>query len=123
LQKIAFQRFLPTGPVAMLPLPGNMASLVWSTMPERAAKLKALSSEDFVATVNAAFRLSTADLDYLHTMDAGQVEEVQWRRAHTPVEGILPEQVVEVQDGSVAAFPLKMRHADTYTGERIALVG
>jgi ubiquinone biosynthesis monooxygenase Coq6 len=28
-----------------------------------------------------------------------------------------------VQEGSIASFPLKLRHADTYTGERVALVG
>ena len=28
-----------------------------------------------------------------------------------------------VQEGSVASFPLKLRHADTYIGERVALVG
>jgi ubiquinone biosynthesis monooxygenase Coq6 len=36
---------------------------------------------------------------------------------------VIPEKVLGVQDGTVAAFPLKMRHADTYTAERIALVG
>ena len=122
--KIAYQRFLPTGPVAMLPLPGNMASLVWSTTPERAARLKQLGAEDFVAMVNAAFRLSPVDLEYLHTISEGQQEEVDWRSRHTPVDDTkVPTTVVAVQEGSVAPFPLKMRHADTYTGERVALVG
>jgi ubiquinone biosynthesis monooxygenase Coq6 len=122
--KIAYQRFLPSGPVAMLPLPGNMASLVWSTLPERAARLKSLSSEDFVAAVNAAFRLSKIDIDYLHTMPSGQAGEVAWREEHTPVDQHrIPMRVTNVQDGSVASFPLRMRHADTYTGERVALVG
>lgn len=122
--KIAYQRFLPTGPVAMLPLPGNMASLVWSTVPERALRLKSLSSEDFVAMVNAAFRLSTVDLEFLHTLPEGHQKEVAWREEHTPVNRrSVPMKVVSVQEGSVASFPLKMRHADTYTGERVALVG
>ncbi|KAF2085648.1 ubiquinone biosynthesis monooxygenase COQ6 [Saccharata proteae CBS 121410] len=122
--KIAYQRFLPTGPVAMLPLPGNMASLVWTTLPERAALLKTLSPEDFAAMVNAAFRLSTVDLEYLHTIPSGQADEVAWRLQHTSVnERALPMSVTTPQPGSVAAFPLKMRHADTYTGERVALVG
>ena len=122
--KIAYQRFLPTGPVAMLPLPGNMASLVWSTVPERALRLKSLSSEDFVAMVNAAFRLSTVDLEFLHTLPEGHQKEVAWREEHTPVNRrSVPMKVVGVQEGSVASFPLKMRHADTYTGERVALVG
>jgi ubiquinone biosynthesis monooxygenase Coq6 len=122
--KIAYQRFLPSGPMAMLPLPGNCVSLVWSTTPECAAKLKLLAPNDFVAMVNAGFRLSPTDLEYLHTMPSGQEEEVAWRERHTPVnERNIPMRVLEVQQGTVASFPLKMRHADTYTGERVALVG
>ncbi|KAF2754301.1 ubiquinone biosynthesis monooxygenase COQ6 [Pseudovirgaria hyperparasitica] len=122
--KIAYQRFLPTGPIAMLPLPGNMASLVWSTTPERASRLKSLSPTDFVAMVNAAFRLSAVDLSWLHDLPSGQDAEVQWREANTPVkERAIPMRVTSVQEGTVASFPLKMRHADTYTGERVALVG
>jgi ubiquinone biosynthesis monooxygenase Coq6 len=122
--KIAYQRFLPTGPIAMLPLPGNTSTLVWSTTPERAARLKSLSQKDFVAMVNAGFRLSPTDLEYLHTLDAGQEEEVAWREKHTPVdERAIPMRVTDAQAGTVASFPLRMRHADTYTGERVALVG
>lgn len=122
--KIAYQRFLPTGPVAVLPLPGNYSSLVWSTTQRRALKLKNLSSKDFAAMVNAAFRLSPADLDYLHSQSYGQEEEVSWRMQHVSVQPkAIPQTVVGVQDGTVASFPLKMRHADTYISERIALVG
>jgi ubiquinone biosynthesis monooxygenase Coq6 len=122
-RKIAFQRFLPTGPIAMLPFPGNFASLVWSTTPERAAVLKSLKTEDFVAMVNSAFRLSVADLDYLHSLETGQTKESEWRERQDSFTGELPERVVGVQEQSVAAFPLKFRHADTYTAERVALVG
>lgn len=122
--KIAYQRFLPTGPVAVLPLPDNYSSLVWSTTPERASRLKSLSAQDFAATVNAAFRLSPVDLEYLHTQSSGQEEEVAWRLQHVLIEPeAIPQQVVAVQEGTVASFPLKMRHADTYIGERVALVG
>jgi ubiquinone biosynthesis monooxygenase Coq6 len=122
--KIAYQRFLPTGPVAMLPLPGNVASLVWSTTPEKAAVLKKLSAKDFISMVNAAFRLSPVDLDYLHSMSSEQEDEVAWRLQNTSVDPeTLPQAVVGVQEGTVASFPLKLRHADTYIGERVALVG
>ncbi|KAH7328881.1 hypothetical protein B0I35DRAFT_473539 [Stachybotrys elegans] len=122
--KIAYQRFLPTGPVAMLPMPGNFASLVWSTTPERAAVLKKLSPKDFAATVNAAFRLSAVDLSFMHTQESGQVEELAWRLQHRSVaQDMVPQAVVGVQEGTVASFPLKLRHADTYIGERVALVG
>ena len=122
--KTAYQRFLPTGPVAMLPLPGKFSTLVWSTTPENAALLKKLSPADFVATVNAAFRLSPVDLAYMHTQESGQEEEYAWRMNHTSVDHeMVPQAAVAVQDGTIASFPLKMRHADTYIGERIALVG
>ena len=122
--KTAYQRFLPTGPVAMLPLPGNYSTLVWSTTPANASLLKRLSPEDFVATVNAAFRLSPVDLGYLHTQASGQVEEVSWRLQHREFDAqMVPQKVVGVQEGTVASFPLKMRHADSYIGERVALVG
>ncbi|KAG8165236.1 hypothetical protein KVR01_005511 [Diaporthe batatas] len=122
--KIAYQRFLPTGPVAMLPMPGNYSTLVWSTTPDRASRLKSMSAADFVATVNAAFRLSPVDLDYLHSQASGQAEEVSWRLQHTSVQPkSIPQPVVDVQEGTVASFPLKLRHADTYIGERVALVG
>lgn len=122
--KVAYQRFLPTGPVAVLPLPGNYSSLVWTTTPDRAARLKSLSPGDFAAMVNAAFRLGPVDLDYLHTQASGQAEEVSWRAQHAaPAPEAVPQAVTAVQEGTVASFPLKLRHADTYVGERVALVG
>jgi ubiquinone biosynthesis monooxygenase Coq6 len=123
-KRIAYQRFLPTGPVALLPLPGNYSTLVWSTTPALATHLKSLSSENFMAMVNAAFRLSPIDLAYMHDQADGQCEELNWRSQHTRFDvQRIPKRVVGFQEGSIASFPLKLRHADTYTGERIALVG
>ncbi|KAK2626733.1 hypothetical protein QTJ16_003908 [Diplocarpon rosae] len=122
--KTAYQRFLPTGPVAMLPLPGNFSTLVWSTTPAHAAHLKAMSAEDFLAMVNAAFRLSPVDLAYMLTQAEGQAGEFAWRSQHTDFDSSrIPQLAVRLQEGSVASFPLKLRHADTYIGERVALVG
>ena len=124
--KVAYQRFLPTGPVAMLPLPGNMATLVWSTTPANALVLKRFAPKDFLALVNAAFCLCPTDLEYMHTIGSGQADELAWRLQHTPAPahvGALPRRAVAVQEGTVASFPLRMRHADTYIGERVALVG
>ncbi|TGZ84344.1 ubiquinone biosynthesis hydrox [Ascodesmis nigricans] len=124
-RKQAYQRFLPTGPVALLPLPGDFATMVWSTTPQYAAKLKSLSPTDFAAMANAAFRLSHVDLKYiLENMTSGLAEEVSWRESATPRDPALtPTHIVDVQAGSVASFPLKMRHADSYISERIALIG
>ena len=123
----AYQRFLPPGPIALLALPGDYASLVWSTTPEQAESLKGLDAADFVAMVNAAFRLSVVDVDYMSKMPSGQVDELAWRLQVTNVpkedETKYPRIVESVQEGSVASFPLRMRQADQYVGERVALVG
>ncbi|KAL8823829.1 MAG: hypothetical protein Q9191_005517 [Dirinaria sp. TL-2023a] len=123
----AYQRFLPTGPIALLALPGDYATLVWSTTSERAAHLKSLAPEDFVAMVNSAFRLSVVDIDYMSTLSAGQASEYEWRTGFTKTaiedQARHPPHVVSVQDGSVASFPLRYRHADRYVSQRVALVG
>lgn len=50
----AWQRFLATGPLALLPLPGNAVSIVWSATDARAAELLALAPEEFSAQLTAA---------------------------------------------------------------------
>lgn len=127
LPRTAYQRFLPTGPIALLPLPNNKASLVWSTTPSHAAHLKTLSPSDFTAMVNAAFRLMPVDLAYMHTLPSSQPDELSWREpatssAQTGLPATFPR-VTAVQENTRASFPLRMRHADTYTGHRIALIG
>lgn len=98
--------------------------MVWSTSPSIAAQLKRLTLENLTALINAAFRVSPVDLSYLHTIDEGIVEEVSWRLSVIrPDESRLPPKVVGIQEGTVAGFPLKMRHADSYIAERVALLG
>ena len=50
----ARQRFLPSGPLALLPLADGAVSLVWSTAVEAAAELVALSDAEFDARVTQA---------------------------------------------------------------------
>ncbi|MFP5505457.1 MAG: UbiH/UbiF/VisC/COQ6 family ubiquinone biosynthesis hydroxylase [Gammaproteobacteria bacterium] len=54
-QETAWQRFLPTGPLAFLPLRDGRSSIVWSTAPQQAAELCALDSESFCARLTEAF--------------------------------------------------------------------
>lgn len=53
-QNTAWQRFLPTGPLAFLPLPDGRSSIVWSAARAEADRLRALDAEAFGAAVTAA---------------------------------------------------------------------
>lgn len=127
--RTAYQRFLPTGPIALLPLPDNKASIVWSTTPALAAQLKQLSPADFTAMVNAAFRLLPTDIAFMltHHASVSPASELAWRETSTDSTSLgLPAsfpRIAAAQEGSVASFPLRMRHADTYTSHRVALIG
>jgi 2-octaprenyl-6-methoxyphenol hydroxylase len=52
-RRTAFERFTHEGPLALLPA-GEHYGLVWSARPERAAKLAAMASDEFVAELQRA---------------------------------------------------------------------
>ncbi|HEY5289806.1 MAG TPA: FAD-dependent monooxygenase, partial [Caulobacteraceae bacterium] len=52
---VAYEHFLPSGPFAILPLPGRRASLVWTETPSRAAALKVCREEAFEAHLARRF--------------------------------------------------------------------
>ncbi len=51
----AFQRFLPTGPLAMLPMSDNLCSIVWSAENSEAERLMAMQDNDFLQALNLTF--------------------------------------------------------------------
>jgi len=89
-QAACWQRFMPSGPLAFLPLPGGYSSIVWSTPPERAAELMAMPENTFLDELQLAFG------DRLGRMES---------------------------TGPRGAFPLALRHANSYTAERLVLAG
>jgi ubiquinone biosynthesis monooxygenase Coq6 len=130
--------------ILLAQLADSVGSLVWSTKPELASRLKSLEPDVLAAMVNAAFRLPYSSLSYLHnrlletpSITSSQLlSEVQWRSRVAgdtmdgPDPSSIPPLVTEIQPGSVASFPLRMSHAEIYLGEpidgepsRTALVG
>ncbi|MDH5300614.1 MAG: UbiH/UbiF/VisC/COQ6 family ubiquinone biosynthesis hydroxylase [Gammaproteobacteria bacterium] len=53
-QDTCWQRFLPTGPLAFLPMAGNHSAIVWSTSHEQAEELLALDETDFLQRMTDA---------------------------------------------------------------------
>lgn len=52
---VAYERFTRNGPLALLPMPDNRSSLVWTRAPEDAERLLPLSDEDFLAELQPCF--------------------------------------------------------------------
>jgi 2-polyprenylphenol 6-hydroxylase len=92
----AWQRFMPTGPLAFLPLylPGatlqHHSSIVWSCVPKLADELLALDDAHFMRRLELAFE-----------QRLGPIENVATRQA----------------------FPLWQKHAESYVQDGLALIG
>ncbi len=86
----AEEHFTPSGPFAILPLPGNRSSLVWSERTEEATRLAALDNDSFAAELRLRFG-----------SHLGAVKVISGRHA----------------------YPLAMYIAESFSAERLALVG
>lgn len=87
---IAHQFFMPSGPLAILPLKGNRSSIVWSETEATAQAIAALGDEEFLEVLRPRFG------DFL-----GKVELA----------------------GGRFTYPLNLTLANSYTADRVALVG
>ena len=61
----AWQRFLATGPIAVLPLSDNQSSIVWSADTEYAAQLMTLSDSEFEAVLAKALEQKLGAVELL----------------------------------------------------------
>lgn len=118
----AWQRFLPSGPIALLPLSNEKSSLVWSTTREAAKSLLKLSDEDFIDAVNRAVwedQGSDPLIQNLHERWMGLLSLIPGKDSVRQ----LPPSMKTVIPGSRAAFPLGLGHATHYVAPRVALIG
>jgi 2-octaprenyl-6-methoxyphenol hydroxylase len=95
----AFQRFLPSGPLALMPFGPHRMSLVWSVDNTEADRLYALDEADFAAAVYAAFGPSL-----------GGIQAPNTRRLWPLIPAIMPkltgDQLVLAGDAGHVIHPL-----------------
>ncbi|KAF5308215.1 hypothetical protein FQR65_LT06395 [Abscondita terminalis] len=119
----AWQRFLPTGPVALLPLKNNLSSLVWSTTPEQAQSLMDLSEDAFVDKVNDAFCKPYDNNYVIRESTKGFNSLLEYLELPNFNEKQIPPKITGIDSGSRASFPYAFGHATNYVKQRVALVG
>ncbi|KAI9290679.1 ubiquinone biosynthesis hydrox [Neoconidiobolus thromboides FSU 785] len=126
---VGYQRFLPTGPIALLPLDKQHSNLVWSMTPKMAENIKLLSSNMVSKLIKAAFSAEEGDLQYIiNQLENGTIEvcdlELDWRPKFTsPASSNSFPSISNIVDNTVASFPLKLRHVSRYVIPRITLIG
>lgn len=131
----AWQRFLPSGPIAMLPLGRSMSSLVWSVPSKWASKLINVDPHIFIHLVNGAFRNQPVDIEYIITQltddcdskidSESIIAELEWGRSRLDNNSgtFCPPEVIGIRHQSRAAFPLSLSNAYAYAAPRVALIG
>jgi 2-octaprenylphenol hydroxylase len=95
----AWQRFLPGGPLALLPLPGEHVSLVWSVGEDEASELLALNDAEFSTAVSHA---SEFQLGRLSVISKRAAFPLGWLK----VERYIGRQCALVGDAAHAIHPL-----------------
>ena len=104
----AYQRFLRTGPVAMLPLWGNYSSIVWTCPPDKNKALKDLSDKQFCDDLNNVFHSES---------------DVSWLGGFLPQDDHSKPPLVTGVSSERYSFPLSLSYANSLTSYRMALVG
>ncbi|XP_015281841.1 PREDICTED: ubiquinone biosynthesis monooxygenase COQ6, mitochondrial [Gekko japonicus] len=120
---VAWQRFLPSGPIALLPLSDTISSLVWSTSHEHASQLQNMDEESFVDSINSAFWSNANHSDFIDTAGSMFRSALSLLMPSRSAARQLPPSVAKVDPKSRAVFPLGLGHATEYVQHRVALIG
>ncbi|KAL7862026.1 hypothetical protein SRHO_G00134670 [Serrasalmus rhombeus] len=120
---VAWQRFLPRGPIAMLPLSDTESSLVWSTSHQHAEELLQMDEESFVDAINSAFWSNENQSDLIEAAGSLFRTALSVLMPNGTSTRQLPPSVAGIGPKSRVMFPLGMGHASEYIRHRVALIG
>ncbi|XP_047353023.1 ubiquinone biosynthesis monooxygenase COQ6, mitochondrial isoform X2 [Vespa velutina] len=120
---VAWQRFLPSGPIALLPLTNTLSSLVWSLTNEEAQKLLKIPEEEFVDNINSALWKIYPKNGIIESGMKALHQLLEGLSLQTGISRQLPPTVSKIIEGSRAAFPLGFGHSVSYVAPGTVLVG
>ncbi|HIK26863.1 MAG: FAD-dependent hydroxylase [Oscillatoriaceae bacterium SKW80] len=81
---IAYERFWPSGPLAILPLPGNFCNIVWTAPHQEAKALMELDDEEFLAELSRRYGNQMGRLELVGKRSLFQVQLMQSDRYVLP---------------------------------------
>lgn len=121
----AWQRFLPTGPLAILPMGDTFSNIVWSTTPLEALELKNMSDEDFVAKVNEALvdGFGPVPSSRIPQLLGGPLGSILGAAPSSCNEAFEAPPLITKCLSKRATFPLTLAHAYKYVSPHVVLVG
>ncbi|XP_028773499.1 ubiquinone biosynthesis monooxygenase COQ6, mitochondrial [Neltuma alba] len=120
----AWQRFLPSGPIALLPIGDKFSNIVWTMNPSESDHRKSMNDDDFVEDVNRALDYGYGPHPKSSLIETGNF--FSWLKMDSTFSANqffeIPPKVVKSASQRMV-FPLSLRHANTYASKRVVLIG
>lgn len=122
--RCAWQRFLRTGPIALLPMGDNYSNIVWTMDPQEAADRRSMNEADFLKAVNDALDDGQGPRPQSERIGGGGIlawlESDKTSSASEHFE--VPPRIAKLASDRMV-FPLSLMHANDYVSKRVVLIG
>ncbi len=110
---VAYERFTPAGPIAVLPAPAGRVGAVWTLTPEEAARVMALPDEAFLAELQQSFGWRLGRLKAVTRRVAYPLALTRADAAHAPRTAIIGAAAQGLHPIAGQGFNLGLRDAAT----------
>lgn len=124
LNRCAWQRFLRSGPIALLPIGDNFSNIVWTMDPNEAAERKSMNEVDFLKAVNEALDDGHGPRPQSeHSGGGGLFSWLKFDITSSANEQFeVPPRITKLASERMV-FPLSLKHANSYASKRAVLIG